>query len=172
MTRPRQKSPSTSPPVNTAVLLREASTAIDQVVPLRLAEVGHGAVRAAHGPVFQHLDDDGTTVSALAQRAGTTKQAMAELVQHLERHGYVRRVPDPTDGRAKLVQLTDTGRDVMAIVQELVPRMEKRLLEALGQSRWRQLRNDLQEVQGLFGQQWEAPALIRSMPERKSRQGG
>ena len=26
---------------------------------------------------------------------------MAELVAHLERHGYVERVPDPADGRAK-----------------------------------------------------------------------
>ena len=43
-------------------------------------------------------DDTGTTVSLLAERARMTKQAMAELVRHLEAHGYVRRVPDPTDG--------------------------------------------------------------------------
>jgi len=34
---------------------------------------------------------------------------MAELVQHLETHGYVRRVPDPTDRRAKLVQPLNAG---------------------------------------------------------------
>ena len=138
--------------VNTAVLLREAFTAIDRVVPLRLAERGHGAVRTAHGPVFEHLDNNGTTVSTLAHRAGMTKQAMAELVQYLERHGYVRRVPDPNDGRAKLVQLTDNGREVIATVQELVPQMEKRLREVLGQARWRELRRDLERIPDLFAQ--------------------
>jgi len=142
-----------SPAVNTAALLRDAYAAIDGVVPLHLAQRGHGAVRTAHGPVFQHLDEDGTTVSSLAQRAGMTKQAMAELVHYLEQHGYVRRVPDPNDARAKLVQLTQTGREVIAIVQELVPQMEQRLLEALGRSRWRHLREDLIQIQELFGQE-------------------
>jgi DNA-binding MarR family transcriptional regulator len=54
--------------------------------------------------------------------------------------------------RAKLVQLTDDGRDVIAIVQELVPRMERRLVEKLGSSRWRDLREDLIRIQELFGQ--------------------
>lgn len=53
--------------------------------------------------MFQYLDDAGTTVSVLAERAQITKQSMAELVRHLEVHGYVERVPDPKDGRAKLV---------------------------------------------------------------------
>ena len=45
-------------------------------------------------------------MSVLAERAAITKQSMAELVAHLERHGYVERVPDPTDRRAKLVRST------------------------------------------------------------------
>lgn len=145
------KADRSAPPVNTAVLLREALTAIEGVVPLQLSERGHVAVRTAHAPVFQHLDENGTTVSTLAQRAGMTKQAMAELVQHLERQGYVRRVPHPDDARAKLVQLTAKGREVLTIVlQELVPLMEKRLREALGNARWHLLRDDLVQVRELF----------------------
>jgi DNA-binding MarR family transcriptional regulator len=77
---------------------------------IRLAERGHGVLRPSHGAVFQYLDDTGMTVSVLAERAQMTKQAMAELVQHLETHGYVVRVPDPSDRRAKLVQPTERGR--------------------------------------------------------------
>jgi DNA-binding MarR family transcriptional regulator len=135
---------------NTAVLLRRALAVIDAVVPQRLAERGHSAIRTAHGPVFQNLDSGGTTVSVLAQRAGMTKQAMAELVQYLEGHGYVRRTPNPNDARAKLVQLTDTGRDVVAVVQELVPQMERQLLQALGTSRWREMRVDLVRIREIF----------------------
>ena len=137
-------------PVNTAVLLRDAFAAINAVVPRRLAEQGHGAVRTAHGAVFQYLDDDGTTVSTLAERAGMTKQAMAELVQYLEEHGYVRRVPNPQDGRAKLVLPTAKGREVVTIAQTLVPELEKRLIKALGKTRWQQLRDDLCTIQDMF----------------------
>ena len=136
--------------VNTAVLLRDAFTVINAVVPGRLAARGHEAIREAHGVVFQFLDRDGTTVSVLAERAGMTKQAMAELVAHLEQHGYVRRTPDPGDGRAKLVLLTAKGREIIAIAEGLVPEMESRLIGALGRSRWQQLRDDLQTIHQLF----------------------
>ena len=113
-------------PANLAVLMREAFVALNDLVIARLAERGHGDVRPAHGAVFQYLDDTGTTVSVLADRAQMTKQAMAELVRHLEAHGYLVRVPDPADRRAKLVLPTDRGRDVIAIAQALVPELEGR----------------------------------------------
>jgi len=149
----RDRAHETSSPAalgNTAVLLREAYVVIERVVPLRLAERGHGAIRVAHGAVFQHLDEGGTTVSALAERAGMTKQAMSELTHYLEGHGYVRREPDPEDRRAKLVKLTDLGREVVAIVLGLVPEMEDRIIDALGKSRWRALRTDLRKIQCIF----------------------
>ena len=54
-------------------------------------------IRPAHTAVFQCLDDTGTTVRLLGERAQMTKQAMAELVIYLETHGYLTRTPDPTD---------------------------------------------------------------------------
>jgi DNA-binding MarR family transcriptional regulator len=134
-------------PSNTVVLLREAYLALNDLVFVRLAERGHHAVRPAHGAVFQYLDDTGTTVSTLAARAQMTKQAMAELVAHLERHGYVDRVPDPTDRRAKLVLPTAAGRQVVAIAQELVPEGERRIDTVLGTDRANALRHDLQVLQ-------------------------
>ncbi len=130
-------------PLNTVVLLREAYTALNQLAIDRLAERGHAAVRPAHGNVFQHLDDGGTTVSTLAERAQMTKQAMSELVTYLERHGYVTRQPDPSDGRAKLVIPTARGREVVAIAQEMVPEVERLIADTLGPRRAETLRQDL-----------------------------
>jgi DNA-binding MarR family transcriptional regulator len=131
---------------NLAVLMREAFIALNDLVVARLAEQGHGLVRAAHGVVFQYLDDTGTTVSLLAERAQMTKQAMAELVQHLETHGYVSRVPDPHDRRAKLVLPTERGHEVIAIAQALVPELESHVTELLGEDRTRALREDLDTI--------------------------
>ncbi len=106
----------------------------------RLAERGHPAVRYSHGSVFQFLDDRGTRVSVLAERAQVTKQAMAQLVSHLEEHGYVERVPDPGDRRAKLVRTTARGRAVFAVARELMKEVEARLDERLGHAKLRRLR--------------------------------
>ncbi|WP_203417163.1 MarR family winged helix-turn-helix transcriptional regulator [Jiangella ureilytica] len=133
-------------PVNVAVLLRDAFTTLNGHVLRRLAGSGHEAVRAAHGAIFQHLDDTGTTVSRLAERAQITKQAAAELVQHLEAHGYVVREPDPSDRRAKLVLPTAKGREVVAIAQRAVPEIEGRLERELGATRLEELRADLRRI--------------------------
>jgi len=71
---------------------------------------------------------------------------MAELVRHLEAHGYLHRVPDPKDRRAKLVQATDRGLDVFAIVRKFVEETEQQLIEALGGRRMSRLRDDLEAV--------------------------
>jgi DNA-binding MarR family transcriptional regulator len=120
--------------------------ALNDVVIARLTERGHPEVRSAHGAVFQHLDDTGTTVSVLAERAQMTKQAMAELVGHLEKHGYVTRVTDPNDRRAKLVTPTDRGLEVIAIAQVLVPELEQRVASLLGVDRAAALRRDLETI--------------------------
>src|ERR1044072_902838 len=87
-------------PENLAVLLREAFRTLNDEAVARVT-ARHPALRAAHGVVFQYLDDAGTTVTVLAERAQMTKQSMGELVRHLEDHGYVEGTPDPSDGRAK-----------------------------------------------------------------------
>jgi DNA-binding MarR family transcriptional regulator len=133
-------------PDNLALLMREVFVAINDHVLERLAERGHGAVRPVHAAVFQFLDDTGTTVSLLAERAQMTKQAMAELVAHLEAHGYVVRTPDPADRRAKLVRPTERGREVVEIAQALVPEMEQWVDSLLGLDRARALREDLQTL--------------------------
>ena len=133
-------------PANLVVLLREAYLRLNDVVIARLAQQGHQAVRPAHAAVFQYLDDTGTTVSLLAERARMTKQAMAELVRHLETHGYVRRVPDPTDGRAKLVLPTDLGNQVIEVAQGLAPEIEQRISALLGSERMSALRTDLETL--------------------------
>jgi DNA-binding MarR family transcriptional regulator len=133
-------------PANIVVLLRESYLRLNDLVITRLEREGHDAVRPAHAAVFQFLDDGGTTVSTLAQRARMTKQAMAQLVQHLETHGYVSRVPDPGDRRAKLVIVTERGQEVFDIAQGLVPEIEALVTGIVGEARTRAMRVDLEAI--------------------------
>ena len=60
--------------------------------------------------VFQRLAPGGSRLTDLADQAQMSKQSAGVLVDQLERLGYVRRVPDPTDGRARLIVIEERGR--------------------------------------------------------------
>jgi DNA-binding MarR family transcriptional regulator len=137
---------SRSQPQSLATLLREPFRAGTEVLHRRFAERGHPEIRPPHGHVMQFLDDDGTRVSVLAERAHMTKQSMAELVHHLERLGYVERVPDPSDRRAKLVRATPRGKQLYVIAREVVAEIEADWTRRLGKAKMRQLRQLLEEL--------------------------
>jgi DNA-binding MarR family transcriptional regulator len=135
-----------SRPQNLGLLLREPFRIGSEELHRRIAERGHPEIRAPHGDVFGFLDDGGTQVSELARRAQITKQSMAELVAHLERHGYVERVADPGDRRAKLVRATARGREVYAIAREVIAEIEREWTALLGARNMRRLRELLQQL--------------------------
>src|SRR4051812_41786854 len=135
-----------STPENLAILLREPFRVGTRMLHERFAERGHPAIRPTHGNVMQFLDDGGTRVSVLAERAQMTKQSLAELVAHLERLGYVERVPDPGDRRAKLVRATPRGDELYAIAREVVAELDAEWTRRLGKAKMRQLRALLEEL--------------------------
>jgi DNA-binding MarR family transcriptional regulator len=106
----------------------------------RLAEQGYTEIRPGHGCVFRFIDDDGTRLTELAERSGFTKQAVGEVVADLERLGYVKRVPDPEDRRAKTIMLTQRGREALAAGREVMADIERRWAEEFGEERIAQLR--------------------------------
>ena len=140
------KDPGSSDSKNLAILLREPFRAGTEVLHRRFAERGHAQIRPPHGDVMQFLDAGGTRVSVLSQRARITKQSMAELVAHLERLGYVERIPDPGDRRAKLVRATPRGRELYAIASQVVAEIEAEWTALLGTAKMRQLRDLLEEL--------------------------
>jgi DNA-binding MarR family transcriptional regulator len=133
-------------PENLAILLREPFRVGSALLHQRFAERGHAQVRPPHGNVFPFLDDAGTRVSVLAERAQITKQSMAELVAHLERHGYVERIPDPADRRAKLVRATARGEELYAIAREFVAEIDAEWTHRLGKAKMRHLKELLEEL--------------------------
>jgi DNA-binding MarR family transcriptional regulator len=93
---------------------------------------GYRDLRPAHLVVFQHLDPGGNRQTDLAERAQMTKQSMGYLIDYLEERGYVARIPDPKDRRARLVVLTDRGRDVERAARAELAALEAQWDAALG----------------------------------------
>jgi DNA-binding MarR family transcriptional regulator len=99
--------------VTLIALFRETARLMVEELVERLHAAGYRDQTAAHHPVFENIDPDGTRLTVLAVRAGMTHQSMGELVQTLERRGYLERRPDPSDRRATLVLLTRRGRQAV-----------------------------------------------------------
>jgi DNA-binding MarR family transcriptional regulator len=71
---------------------------------------------------------------------------MGELVDELVDMGYVLRRPDPDDGRAKLIVLTDRGWDAVAAGRQTIEGIEGQVTEILGEHGHRELRRLLSEL--------------------------
>lgn len=128
-------------------LLLEASRALGAEVVAGLDERGFPDARPGHAAVFMHIDRrSGTRLTELARRSRMTKQGMMLLVDDLETRGYVRRVPDPEDARAKVVKLTARGRRYVAEARRTVAAVEARARRELGDRRYESLRSVLEEL--------------------------
>ncbi len=114
----------------------------------QLAAAGHPDVRPAHGFVFQAIGPDGTSATELGRRLGVSKQAAGKTVETLEGLGYVRRGPDPQDGRRKLVLLTERGIDVLHRSSAVFTQQRQRWATELGEQRLAELEHDLRAIAG------------------------
>jgi DNA-binding MarR family transcriptional regulator len=111
---------------------------------------GHEDVRPGHAAVFMNIDRrSGTRLTELARRARMTKQGMMLVVDDLEERGYVRRVPDPEDARAKVVRLTAKGRRYVAEARRVVAAIESRVRRDLGTRQYETLRDALEFLVGV-----------------------
>ena len=112
-----------------------------------LASAGYPDIQPAHGNnLFRHLRREGSRITEIAEQAQLTKQYIGHLVDYLEERGYVERVPDPFDSRAKLVRLTAKGREVERVAEETLQRLEEELAARLGAERMAALRTLLEEL--------------------------
>ena len=125
--------PISPPPRPLPALLTEVKMAAIRKLHARLAELGHPDIREGYGCVFGFIDmEHGSRLTELAERSGFTKQAVGEAVTELEKHGYVERLPDPTDGRAKIIKLTDWGVDAVVKGRRVFAEIEAEWAQQLG----------------------------------------
>ena len=128
-------------------LLAEVKNAISDELYARLHEAGYGDIRPAHGCVFGFIDrTGGARLTALADRSGLTKQAVGEAVADLERLGYVERIPDPGDGRAKIIRLSERGREAAAAADWISAYIEGRCSADDGEERFDEFRDTLRRL--------------------------
>jgi DNA-binding MarR family transcriptional regulator len=141
--RPRRQWPGAA---HLGPLLRDPALTLNELVAEGLAERGFTDLRSAHGAVAQHIKDGGSRLTELAHLAQLSKPAVVYLVDDLERLGYAERIPDPADGRAKLVRLTERGVRAQHAAREIVTQIEQDWAQLLGRRDYATLRRLLERL--------------------------
>jgi len=111
-----------------------------------LAAAGFDDFTPAQARVFQRIAPEGSRLTDLAEQAQIAKQSAGFLVDQLERAGYVERVPDPTDARARLVRVAARGAKAIPLAAAAVAEVEAEWAAYLGARRMSQLRGILTQL--------------------------
>ena len=107
------------------------------------AAAGLDGIRPAQAVALIPLAAGGLHASDLADQLRVSRQAVAQGVAALERYGYVTRVPDPADARARIIELTPRGRQALRVMRSNALDLEKRWEQVLGERRLGELRETL-----------------------------
>jgi DNA-binding MarR family transcriptional regulator len=151
------------------LLLKLPYVALERHLDRRLRELGFGDVRPAHYAVFQALMPEGSRLTELAERAGMTKQSMGYLVDHLEKQGYLQRVPDLRDQRAQTIRITAKAKKLDEAVEAVLEEMHDAWARRLGKAKFRQLRDLLGQLVNVLGEADPAPAPPATRAPQKVR---
>ena len=108
--------------------------------------LGHKDLRPAHARLMVFLGWEGSRITDIARAQDVTKNAVGQLVTELEDLGYVERVPDPADGRAKIVRYTRQGRALIADAAAIAQRLDAEIAAIIGAQRLAELRSTLADI--------------------------
>lgn len=119
---------------------------------------GYDDLNAAHVGLWRYPGLEGLRPSQLADRRGITKQSVNDLLGHLEQRGYLRRVADADDRRARVIRLTSKGWRLQKTIYAEAASAQLRIEEVLGPRRFAELHSSLE----MLSEQLAFPDWIRS----------
>ena len=138
------------------VLLFVANRALEKRAFDAVVAAGITDITLAQARIAARIAPHGSRVSDLAEQARVSKQSAASLVEQLEKAGYVERVPDPTDGRARLVRLTPRLRRVAEAADAEVARVLGEWADHIGEDRLQQLHEILRDLRAITDPWWHS----------------
>jgi len=130
--------------------VRRPHNAIRRRIITGLHAAGFTGLQPGHLAVFQWPTPDGLRPGVLAVRADASKQAMNHLLGQLEADGYIVRKPDPADRRTRVVHLTPRGNEALAVMEQIMEKVDAEWRQALGGEDYDRLQQALIKLNAHF----------------------
>ena len=99
-----------------------------------------------HVGMFRYPTAEGRRPSELAELLQITKQSVNDLLRDMETRGYLELTPDATDGRARIIRLTEKGHHLEQIVHEAAGAVDQQIATCLGSRRYEAFMSSLNEI--------------------------
>ncbi|MCZ6706251.1 MAG: MarR family winged helix-turn-helix transcriptional regulator [Bacteroidetes bacterium] len=151
-----QREPAEALPNNFGSLLSRVSEMYRSAILAELKESSRGHIKENHLLLLFSLDLatdlGGIRITQLAERSGLAKQTVGSLVRQMAKLGLVAHYPDPSDGRAKLVLVTENGIELLLTGVGIMRDITERYTEVVGQRRMTQLHSTLKMLLEEFGE--------------------
>jgi len=113
---------------------------------LALAKEGFNDITASHLNLIRHLNPEGMKLSALAQDAALSKQAITKIAGNLSNKSYIEIIDSSQDKRAKIIRFTPKGNRLITTAMSIVKNIEQHYLNVLGEQQYLALRQALIEL--------------------------
>jgi DNA-binding MarR family transcriptional regulator len=133
----------------------------DECLQKSLAAGGWPSLSRTQSMIMVNLSDGITRPSDLARAIGVSRQAIQRTLMEMEQEGLVHLVPDPKDGRAKIVEPSKDGKGIYTTALRTIAMMEAELERRFG----KKAINDLRRI--LYAD-W-GPVIIETRPSRQHR---
>src|SRR5215207_2158533 len=127
-------------------LLRLAWQGVRERIYEGVLAAGYTDLSRAHVLLFRWPVIDGLRPSELAVRNQLSRQTINDLLSDLEKRGYLERTLDPTDGRARIVRLTERGWDLTQVISDMSFASEREWAQVIGETRYGEFRSTLCEL--------------------------
>lgn len=114
-------------------LLSAGARRVQRWIDAELAGRG-GLTQVQSGLLFFLGKDGGALIGEAAEALDVAPSAMTGLVDRMERSGLIERRPDPDDGRAQRLFLTDQGREARAFALDGLKDLNATLTEGFSEA--------------------------------------
>lgn len=126
--------------------LQQTWTTLERKLAANITKAGSAGLRPVHVAILRVLGAEGARVSEIARQLGISRQAVAQTAAALIHMDVVEFVPDPADGRAKLLRYTAHGWDSHRASLQAADELEASYLERVGRERVDQFLLELAEL--------------------------
>ncbi len=129
-----------------SLLLMKMTSEFHRMQEERARDFYSAGLRSSHGAVLFYLADRPHRLSELSELNRMRPQSMVKLVNELESLGYVERIPDPSDSRAKLIQFTPKGKQVSAISRDATNEIYRIYADIVGEKDLRHMLSTMSDL--------------------------
>lgn len=107
----------------------------------KLAADGIEDITLRHFVIIPYIDHKGIRAVDIARQVGITKQAVSKLVDELVQKDYLELKPDPTDGRAFLVSMSEKGNEFLKLTIKYTQQVESQWCNQVGEDDFKTMKS-------------------------------